>query len=192
MQMLQYNVIAASVPPLKPQRWPAVTNVGKYQGSGTVNRIEKNSPRAPLAKSLRVIGLASAVIGMLLLSTAAARAAAEIIPCDGALQAQQVAQLLFGRNVEDRARVSEADFVGFVAREVSPRFPEGFTVIDAAGQWRDVRRGTIVHEASKIIEIVLPAGEDNRAKIDAIVEAYKLQFQQQSVGLIVAPACVRF
>jgi Protein of unknown function (DUF3574) len=75
---------------------------------------------------------------------------------------------------------------------VSPRFPEGFTIIDAAGQWRDKRRGTIVHEASKIIEIVLPAGEDNRAKIDAIVEAYKLQFQQQSVGLIVAPACVRF
>ena len=49
-----------------------------------------------------------------------------------------------------------------------------------------------MHEASKIIEIVLPAGEDNRVKIDAIVEAYKLQFQQQSVGLIVAPACVRF
>ena len=54
------------------------------------------------------------------------------------------------------------------------------------------RRGTIVHEAAKVIEIVLPAGEDNRVKIDAIVEAYKLQFQQQSVGLIVAPACVRF
>lgn len=191
MQMLLCSVIATSVPPLKPQRWPAVTNVGKYQGSGTVNRTEKNSPRAPLAKSLRRIGLTSAAIAMLLLSTAA-QADPEIIPCDGALQAQQVAQLLFGRNVEDRARVSEADFIGFVAREVSPRFPEGFTVIDAAGQWRDVRRGTIVHEASKIIEIVLPAGEDNRAKIDAIVEAYKLQFQQQSVGLIVAPACVRF
>jgi hypothetical protein len=191
MQMLLCSVIATSVPPLKPQRWPAVTNVGKYQGSGTVNRTEKNSPRAPLAKPLRRIGLTSAAIAMLLLSTVA-QADPEIIPCDGALQAQQVAQLLFGRNVEDRARVSEADFVGFVAREVSPRFPEGFTVIDAAGQWRDVRRGTIVHEASKIIEIVLPAGEDNRAKIDAIVEAYKLQFQQQSVGLIVAPACVRF
>jgi hypothetical protein len=191
MQMLLCNVVAPSVPPLKPQRWPAVTNVGKYQGSGTVNRTEKNSPRAPLAKPLRRIGLTSAAIAMLLLSTAA-QADPEIIACDGALQAQQVAQLLFGRNVEDRARVSEADFNGFVAREVSPRFPEGFTVIDAAGQWRDERRGTIVHEASKIIEIVLPAGEDNRAKIDAIVEAYKLQFQQQSVGLIVAPACVRF
>ena len=128
----------------------------------------------------------------MLLPSTTAQAGPEIIPCDGVLQAQQVAQLLLGRNVEDRARVSEADFIGFVAREVSPRFPDGFTVIDAAGQWRDARRGTIVHEAAKIIEIVLPAGEDNRPKIDAIVEAYKLQFQQQSVGLIVAPACVRF
>ena len=139
-------------------------------------------------RAIRTIVVAAA---MLLLS-AVARAETETIPCDGALQAQQVAQLLFGRNVEDRARVSEADFASFVAREVSPRFPEGFTVIDAAGQWRDARRGTIVHEAAKIIEIVLPSGEDNRRKIEAIVEAYKLQFQQQSVGLIVAPACVRF
>jgi Protein of unknown function (DUF3574) len=191
MQMLLCNMIATSVTPLKPQQWLAVTSVGKYQGSGTVNRREKNPPRAPLAKSLRRIALASAAIGMLLLSTAV-QAGPEIIPCDGALQAQQVAQLFFGRNVEDRARVSEADFSGFVLREVSPRFPDGFTVIDAAGQWRDARRGTIVHEASKIIEIVLPAGEDNRVKIEAIVEAYKLQFQQQSVGLIVAAACVRF
>jgi uncharacterized protein DUF3574 len=189
--MLLCNVIATSVPPLKPQQWPAVTNVGKYQGSGTVNRRETNPPEAS-AKSRRIVRLAAAAIGMLFFSTAAVQAAAEIIPCDGALQPQQVAQLLFGRNVEDRARVSEADFNGFVVREVSPRFPEGFTVIDAAGQWRDKRRGTIVHEASKIIEIVLPAGEDNRPKIEAIVEAYKLQFQQQSVGLIVAPACVRF
>lgn len=189
--MLLCNVVATSVP-LKPQQWLAVTNVGKYQGSGTVNSREKNPPEASAKSRRRVVRLAAAAIGMLFLSTAAVRAAAEIIPCDGALEPQQVAQLLFGRNVEDRARVSEADFIGFVAREVSPRFPEGFTVIDAAGQWRDKRRGTIVHEATKVIEIVLPAGEDNRVKIDAIVEAYKLQFQQQSVGLIVAPACVRF
>ena len=156
-----------------------------------MNSFEKNFRQFSWGGAHRVIRTLSVALAMLVLSTAA-RAELEVIPCDGALQAQQVAQLLFGRNVEDRARVSEADFNGFVAREVSPRFPEGFTVIDATGQWRDARRGTIVHEAAKIIEIVLPAGEDNRPKIEAIVEAYKLQFQQQSVGLIVAPACVRF
>ena len=123
--MLLCNAIATSVPPLKPQRWLAVTNVGKYQGSGTVNSREKNPPEAS-AKLRRVVRLAAAAIGMLFLSTAVVRAAAEIIPCDGALEPQQVAQLLFGRNVEDRARVSEADFNIFVAREVSPRFPDGY------------------------------------------------------------------
>jgi Protein of unknown function (DUF3574) len=144
---------------------------------------------AAVAKSLG--GIRFAVAGMLLV-IAPAVAGTDSIPCDTSLQTRQVAQLLFGRNVEDQLRVSEAEWSDFVAREVTPRFPDGFTIVDAAGQWRDARRGTIVHEASKIIEIVLPAGEDNRPKIDAIVEAYKLQFQQQSVGLIVAPACVRF
>jgi hypothetical protein len=185
------NVIATSVRSLKPDRIAAVTNGGNIRGGGTVNRTEKSSQRAPPAKAWHVISLVLAAIALLLFSTAA-RAGPEIIPCEGALQAQQVAQLLFGRNVEDRARVSEADFNIFVAREVSPRFPDGFTVIDATGQWRDARRGTTVHEATKIIEIVLPAGEDNRRKIEAIVEVYKTQFQQQSVGLIIAPACVRF
>lgn len=156
-----------------------------------MNSFEKNFRRLSWAGARRAIRPVTLALAMLFLS-GAAQAELEVIPCDGTLQAQQVAQLLFGRNVEDRARVSEADFNGFVAKEVSPRFPEGFTVIDATGQWRDSRRGTIVHEATKIIEIVLPAGEDNRPKIEAIVEAYKLQFQQQSVGLIVAPACVRF
>jgi hypothetical protein len=62
----------------------------------------------------------------------------------------------------------------------------------SAEQWRNPERGTIIREASKAVEIVLPNGEDHASKIDAVIDAYKLQFRQQSVGLIVAPACVRF
>ena len=141
---------------------------------------------AAMARSLRL-----AVAG-LLLAVAPAGAATDSIPCDASLQGMQVAQLLFGRNVEDRIRVSEAEWSDFVAREVSPRFPDGFTVVDATGQWRDTRRGSIVHESSKLIEIVLPGTSDDRIKIDAIAETYKRRFEQQSVGLIIGPACVRF
>jgi hypothetical protein len=132
-----------------------------------------------------------AAVGMLL-AVAPAAAASEPIPCDASLQARQVAQLLFGRNVEDQIRVSEADWRDFVAREVAPRFPDGFTVLDGTGQWRDTRRGSIVNESSKLIEIVLPGSGDDRMKIEAIAEAYKRRFEQQSVGLIIGPACVRF
>ena len=138
---------------------------------------------------LRAIGLAA--VGLLLAAVHAA-ATTETIPCDAALQARQVAHLLFGRNVEDRIRVSETDWSDFVAREVSPRFPDGFTIVDATGQWRDTRRGSIVHESSKLIEIVLPGGDDDRIKIEAIADSYKRRFEQQSVGLIIGPACVRF
>ena len=142
-----------------------------------------------VAKSLR--GLRFAVLGMLLVA-APATAATDSIPCDKSLQTRQVAQLLFGRNVEDKIRVGEIEWADYVAREVTPRFPDGFTVVDAAGQWRDARRGSILHEGSKLIEIVLPGSDDDRAKIEAIAEAYKRRFEQQSVGLIINQACVRF
>jgi hypothetical protein len=133
-----------------------------------------------------------AVAGMLLV-IAPAVAGTDTIPCDASLQTRQVAQLLFGRNVEDQLRVSEAEWSDFVAREVTPRFPDGFTIVDAAGQWRDARRGSILHEGSKLIEIVLPGGGDDRIKIEAIAEAYKRRFEQKSVGLIIiGAACVRF
>ena len=144
---------------------------------------------AGVATSLRRVRLDAAGV---LLVVAPAIAATDSIPCDASLQARQVAHLLFGRNVEDKIRVSEADWSDFVAREVSPRFPDGFTVVDATGQWRDARRGSIVLESSKLIEIVLPGGDDDRIKIDAIAETYKHRFEQQSVGLIIGPACVRF
>ena len=133
---------------------------------------------------------AAAVVAGLLMAPAAV--AIEPIPCDSAMKAQQVAQLLFGRNVADQVRVTEAEWSDFVAREVTPRFPDGFTVLDATGQWRDSRRGTIVHEGSKLIEIVLPGRGDDKGKIDAIADAYKSRFEQQSVGLIIGPACIRF
>jgi hypothetical protein len=145
--------------------------------------------RVGIALSFRRARLAAATA---LLVIAPAIAATDSIPCDASLQARQVAHLLFGRNVEDRIRVSEADWHDFVAREVSPRFPDGFTVVDATGQWRDARRGSTVLESSKLIEIVLPGGDDDRIKVDAIAEAYKRRFEQQSVGLIIGPACVRF
>src|SRR5512138_3679215 len=133
-----------------------------------------HSMMAAVARSFG--GIRLAVAGMLLVITPAV-AGTDSIPCDTSLQTRQVAQLLFGRNVEDQLRVSETEWSDFVAREVTPRFPDGFTIVDAAGQWRDARRGSILHEGSKLIEIVLPGGGDDRIKIEAIAEAYKRRFE---------------
>jgi hypothetical protein len=103
-----------------------------------------------------------------------------------------VAELLFGRDVGNRLGVSEAAWRRFVAGEITPRFPDGLTVTDARGQWRDADTGRIVREPSKRVEIVLPGRADDAARLAAIVSAYKRQFHQRSVGLIVQSACVSF
>jgi hypothetical protein len=77
-------------------------------------------------------------------------------------------------------------------REITPRFPDGLSAVDAKGQWRDRNRNEIVREPSKLVTIVLPGDPADQARLSEIVEAYKRRFKQQSVGLIVRPACVSF
>lgn len=103
-----------------------------------------------------------------------------------------VAEMLFGRNVGDRVGVSDVQFRRFVDEELTPRFPDGLTVVDATGQYRDAASDHIVREPSKVVLIALPEAPDARARLDAAAEAYKRRFRQQSVGVIVRQACVSF
>src|ERR1700681_475341 len=113
-------------------------------------------------------------------------------PCHGAQQPKMVAELMFGRDIGDGGGVSEPEWQHFVTRELVSRFPDGLTIIDAIGQWRDRDSGRIVREPSKHVEIVLPGNKDDDARLDAVVAAYKHAFHQPSVGVIVRPACVAF
>jgi hypothetical protein len=127
-----------------------------------------------------------------LLLLLAACAGPQGLMCHGAQRGAAVADLLFGRNIGGRLGVSEGEWRRFLAEEVTPRFPDGLTVVDAAGQWRDPERNTVVREPSKIVTIVLPERADNQVRLDGIVEAYKRRFRQQSVGIVIRPACVGF
>lgn len=113
-------------------------------------------------------------------------------PCQGTQQSRTVAELLFGRNIGRSVGVSESDWASFVSREMAPRFPDGLTITDAVGERRDPDTGSIVEEPSKHVEIVLPGNADDEARLGAVVAAYKREFHQQSVGVIVRTACVSF
>jgi hypothetical protein len=126
-----------------------------------------------------------------LLSVLAACAGPQL-PCHGVQRSAAVADLMFGHNIGHRRGVSEAAWRQFLAREVTPRFPAGLTVVHATGQWRDTDTGRVVREPSKIVTVVLNDRIGDEAKIDAIVEAYKQRFRQQAVGVVVRPACVAF
>ena len=117
---------------------------------------------------------------------------AQLVDCLGGQRPTQVAELMFGRNIGSRIGVREDDFGRFVDREIMSRFPNGLTVFNAAGQWREKASDKIVREPSKIVQIVLPGQVDDIARLNQIVEAYKRRFKQQSVVMIVRPACVSF
>jgi len=104
---------------------------------------------------------------------------------------QQI-ELMFGRNIVGHRRVGEAAWWRFLVREITPRFPDGLTVLDAAGQWREPDGGRVVRERSKMVIIVTADDAAARGGIAAIVAAYKQRFRQRSVGVISRSVCAAF
>jgi hypothetical protein len=92
----------------------------------------------------------------------------------------------------DGKRVPEQAWGDFLARTVTPRFPSGFTVYDATGQWRDRRTNIIGREPSRVIEIDAQDGAKTRNAVEEIRKAYGARFHQQSVGIVTLPACGAF
>jgi hypothetical protein len=119
-------------------------------------------------------------------------AGAQPLACSAPLKPQQVAELLLGRKIGDRLGVSETQFLNFLDREITPRFPDGLTVYDARGQYRDSERNRIVREPSKVVMIVLPGSPEDMVRLNEIADAYKKRFRQQSVGIVLRQACVSF
>jgi hypothetical protein len=113
-------------------------------------------------------------------------------PCAGAARPQLRAELIFGRSIKGGGVVSEAAWRRFLDEEVTPRFPDGFTVIDGRGQWRGEGQTKIVKEASKVLVVAMPGEAERRARLAAVAEAYKRRFRQESVATLLTPSCVSF
>jgi hypothetical protein len=111
--------------------------------------------------------------------------------CPAGQEHLRTAQLFFGRNVGDKPGVSEVQFRKFVDEELTPRFPDGLTILDGGGQWRGAEN-QLIREAAKVVLIVLPKKGDPAERIDAARTAYKTRFAQDSVLLITQASCVSF
>lgn len=100
-------------------------------------------------------------------------------------------ELYFGRLRPDGTVVSDAEWRTFVAEEITPRFPDGFTVFDALGQYRG-RDGQIVSEPTKVLLIVHGPDARLRGSVQELRDLYRRLFQQESVLLIESPARAGF
>jgi hypothetical protein len=100
-------------------------------------------------------------------------------------------ELLFGLGKESGSEVSEEEWRAFLETEVTPRFPDGLTVLTAYGQWRG-RSGEITREPSRVLVIWHRRGAGGDTDIEAIRQAYRTQFGQESVMRVDGASCVSF
>ena len=100
-------------------------------------------------------------------------------------------QLFMGRSNQTSEVVDDAAWATFLGDTVTPRFPDGLTVLDARGQWRDPE-GEIKKERTKVLVILAPPGEDGLHLIGEISAEYKRRFSQQSVLQVAYDTCVTF
>jgi Protein of unknown function (DUF3574) len=89
-------------------------------------------------------------------------------------------ELFFGLRKPNGTEVNNAEFQQFLDREVTPRFPDGFTVISGQGQFKDAS-GAILKERSKLLILLYPISATSSQPIEQIRKAYVTAFQQQSV-----------
>jgi hypothetical protein len=95
-------------------------------------------------------------------------------------------KMYFGQNGDARA------WDRFLAGTVTPRFPDGFTVYDARGQWTDPNTRRLTREATKVIEIAAPDTPQARARVADIARDYRAKFRQHSVGIVTSASCATF
>jgi hypothetical protein len=101
-------------------------------------------------------------------------------------------ELFFGTGRQDAPAVTEAEFLLFVDAQVTPRFPDGLTIIKADGQFR-LSTGEIIKEESFVIVLLHPLEDfrESSRRINRIRRLYREQFQQESVLRVDDPFAVR-
>ena len=96
--------------------------------------------------------------------------------------------LYFGTNTPGGV-VSTEEWANFLGTTVTPRFPAGFTVWQAAGQWRS-SDGKLTREGSYVLNLIHPADAEVETAVQAIVAEYKTRFHQDAVLRVKAYACI--
>jgi Protein of unknown function (DUF3574) len=101
-------------------------------------------------------------------------------------------ELVFGRAKPNGSMVTGEEFRGFLDEIITPRFPDGLTVLSGAGQFRG-SSGMIMREGAVFVILLYPAGnKDSSTRIEEIRDIYIKTFAQESVMRIDGESCVSF
>jgi hypothetical protein len=100
-------------------------------------------------------------------------------------------ELYFGLSRNSGPDVTEEEFQRFIDTKVTPRFPDGLTLINAKGQFKD-STGAIIQEGSKLLILLYPFNMESNQSVEQIRTDYKQDFQQESVLRVDEQSCVSF
>jgi hypothetical protein len=97
----------------------------------------------------------------------------------------------FGHNRPNGGRVREAEWRQFLNEVITPRFPDGLTVMKATGQWRNAN-GHIEQEVSQVVTVLHAGDPTARGKISEVMAEYRQRFDQEAVLRERTATCARF
>jgi adenosylhomocysteine nucleosidase len=89
-------------------------------------------------------------------------------------------ELYFGMDNNGKT-ISRAQWRKFLSGYITPKFPDGLTVIDGYGQWLSEPQKKIVREKSKVVVIYHQAEPGFEASVQYIIGHYCRLFNQESV-----------
>ena len=103
-----------------------------------------------------------------------------------------VETMLFLGLLRPGGKVSEEEFARFVEAEVTPRWKEGFTILEGQGLWYSEQRKITEREPSRVLVRFHDGGAQASSDIEAIRAAYIKAFTQDAVLRTDRTTCADF
>lgn len=103
-------------------------------------------------------------------------------------------ELYFGTSQPDGEAVTDEEWQAFLDEEITPRFPDGLTVLDGYGQFLN-SSDVIIAEESIVLIIFVPLefAASSSVLIEEVRDTYETQFEQESVLRADSePVCISF
>ena len=131
---------------------------------------------------------AAIVLCTIVLSAGCARR--ELVVTGSELQGNTVAssgfwtrdELYFGMRIPTGGMVTDSLWQDFLEREIVSRLPDGFTVFESVGYWRNRQNGRTENEPSRVLLVYYREEQTQTARLLGELSAlYKQRFNQQSV-----------
>lgn len=129
------------------------------------------------------------ILGLLMLTGCASAASPCVVDSQ---KPMTVVELFFGRDIPGHASLTDREWSQFASNVIAKEFPEGFTVTDGDGGWRDPATGVTTRERTKVLIVATPRSPDLAARIARVRAAYAGSYAQASVGVLSYDACGQF